>query len=379
MVQSDSAATRILIADDDTDIRCMLHDILGEHYECTSVGSAEEVLAHLRANRFELVISDIMMTGMTGLEMVPHIQACAPDTMVVLMSGMQTIESAIEALRVGAFDYVMKPFDVRHVEAIISRALEHRELRLAKARYERHLEELVRQRTAALDQALHSLEGSYRTTLKALVTALETRDTETYGHSERVVTFSLRLGREMQLSSEQLSHLELGALLHDIGKIGVSDAVLRKPGKLTDAEWVKMREHPALGQQILRGIEFLDGASCVVAQHHERWDGGGYPLGLRGEEIDLKTRIFSVVDSFDAMISDRIYRPGRPFEEAVEELNACAGTQFDVKVVKAFHSVPREEWVAVRRRSITRVSNATAVQHHVGSLLGTRTMLLHAD
>ena len=375
MFQPNYGQARILIADDDVGIRSMLHEVLSESFECVAVGSAEEALAQLRNNHFNLVISDIMMTGMTGLEMVPHILRHAPDTIVILMSGMQTIESAIEALRVGAFDYVMKPFDIRHVESTIRRALEHQELRQAKARYERHLEELVKQRTTELDHALYSLENSYRTTLKALVAALEMRDTETYGHSERVVTFSLRLGRELQLDNEQMAALELGALLHDIGKIGVPDAVLRKPGKLTDDEWVKMREHPTLGQQILRGIEFLGGASHVVGEHHERWDGAGYPLGLRGEQIDLKARIFSVADAFDAMISDRVYRPGRSYEEAVAELNRCTGTQFDPKLVEAFHRVPREEWEEMRRRVAIK-TNEVVVRHPVGSLLEARMFLL---
>ncbi len=182
------------------------------------------------------------------------------------------------------------------------------ELIVAKQRYENHLEELVEQRTAELDQALASLENAYRSTLKALTSALETRDSETHGHSERVVTYSLRLGREYGLDSELMKALEFGSLLHDIGKIGVPDAILRKPAKLTDEEWVRMREHPIHGQQILRGIEFLAGPSRVVAQHHEKWDGSGYPLGLRGEDIDICARIFAVADAFDAITSDRVYR-----------------------------------------------------------------------
>ncbi len=199
-----------------------------------------------------------------------------------MISGMQTVESAIGALRLGAFDYVMKPFDLRQVEAVVKRALEHQELIVAKQRYEDHLEELVEQRTAELDKTLNSLENAYRSTLKALTAALETRDQETHGHSERVVTYSLRLGREYGLDQPNMKALEFGSLLHDIGKIGVPDLILRKPAKLTEEEWVLMREHPAHGQQILRGIDFLEGAARVVAQHHEKWDGSGYPLGLSG-------------------------------------------------------------------------------------------------
>jgi putative nucleotidyltransferase with HDIG domain len=305
------------------------------------------------------------MSGMSGLEMIPHVFAISPETVVVMISGMQTIESAIEALRVGAFDYIMKPFDLRQVEAAVKRALEHYDLRAAKRRYENHLEELVEQRTHELNVALDSLEDAYRSTLRALTAALETRDAETHGHSERVVTFSLRLGRELGLDKEQLRSLEFGSLLHDIGKIGVPDAILRKPAKLTDEEWVRMREHPVHGQAILREIEFLEGASLVVAQHHERWDGTGYPLGLRGCEIELNARIFAVADAFDAMISDRVYRQGRSYEAAAAELDAWAGRQFDPHVVEAFHRVPREDWEELRRLSVMKKQERASTQHPI--------------
>jgi putative two-component system response regulator len=343
---------RILIVDDEREITEILADLLSEEYECLKAGSAEQALDCLRAGEFHLVISDITMPGMSGLEMIPYVKQLSPDTVVVMISGMQTVESAIGALRLGAFDYLMKPFDLRQVEAVVKRALEHHELVVAKRRYENHLEELVEQRTVELDRALNSLEDSYRSTLKALTAALETRDSETHGHSERVVTYSLRLGREYGLSSEEMKALEFGSLLHDIGKIGVPDSILRKPAKLTEEEWVRMREHPLHGQQILRGIEFLQGAARVVAQHHEQWDGSGYPVGLRAEEIDVCARIFSVADAFDAITSDRVYRRGKSYEAASQELDDWAGRQFDPKVVEVFHRVPKEDWEELHRLSL---------------------------
>ena len=347
-----TASPRILIVDDEVEITEILADLLSEDYDCLRAGSAEQALARLHENEFQLVISDITMPGMSGLEMIPHVKALSPDTVVVMISGMQTVESAIGALRLGAFDYLMKPFDLRQVEAVVKRALEHHELVVAKQRYENHLEELVEQRTAELDRALNSLEGAYRSTLKALTAALETRDSETHGHSERVVTYSLRLGREYGLNNDQMKSLEFGSLLHDIGKIGVPDSILRKPAKLTEEEWVRMREHPVHGQQILRGIEFLQGAARVVAQHHEQWDGSGYPLGLRGEDIDICARIFAVADAFDAITSDRVYRRGKSYEAAAQELDDWAGRQFDPKVVEAFHRVPKEDWEVLHRQSL---------------------------
>lgn len=347
-----SALPRILIVDDEREITEILADLLSEDYECLKAGSAEQAIDCLRDGEFQLVISDITMPGMSGLEMIPHVKQLNPDTVVVMISGMQTVESAIGALRLGAFDYLMKPFDLRQVEAVVKRALEYHELVVAKRRYENHLEELVEQRTVELDRALNSLEGAYRSTLKALTSALETRDSETHGHSERVVSYSLRLGREYGLNSDQMKSLEFGSLLHDIGKIGVPDAILRKPAKLTEEEWERMREHPLHGQQILRGIEFLQGAARVVAQHHEKWDGTGYPIGLSGEDIDMCARIFSVADAFDAITSDRVYRRGKSYEAAAQELDDWAGRQFDPKVVEAFHRVPREDWEELHRRSL---------------------------
>ena len=343
---------RILVADDEPEIRHVLSDLLSPLYECEAVGSAEEAIELLSGGAYDLVISDIMMGGMSGLELIPRVRELSPDTVVIMISGVQTVESAINALRAGAFDYVMKPFDLHHVEAAVNRALEHHFLRVEKRRYETYLEEMVAQRTEELDGALRSLGDAYRTTLKALTAALETRDSETHGHSERVVNFSLRLGQELGLSAEQMRSLEFGSLLHDIGKIGVPDAILRKPAKLTEEEWVRMREHPLHGQRILRGIEFLEGAAKVVAQHHERWDGSGYPLGLRGAQIDLNARIFAVADAFDAITSDRVYRAGRSYEAALAELDEHAGRQFDPRVVEAFRRVPAEEWDEIRRRSL---------------------------
>ena len=359
---------RILIVDDEAEITAILADLLEVKYDCTTAGSAEEALELLSIQDYELVVSDITMPGMSGLDMIPHIRNSWPNSVVVMISGMQTVESAIDALRLGAFDYVMKPFDLRQVEAVVKRALEHQELIVSKQRYEDHLEELVEQRTTELDQALNSLEDAYRSTLKALTAALETRDLETHGHSERVVSYSMRLGREYRLDSQHTKSLEFGSLLHDIGKIGVPDLILRKPAKLTPEEWVLMRQHPSHGQQILRGIQFLEGAARVVAQHHEQWDGSGYPLGLRGEEIDICARIFSVADAFDAITSNRVYRKGKPYLAAAEELDAWAGKQFDPKVVEAFHRVPPQDWDNLRYQSLMRKQDELDVRRLVEML-----------
>jgi HD-GYP domain-containing protein (c-di-GMP phosphodiesterase class II) len=205
---------------------------------------------------------------------------------------------------------------------------------------------------AAATKATHALNGhSSRTRtieppiVSALASTLRVRDAETQGHSERVVKFSLMLGTQLGLSNAEMESLAYGSLLHDIGKIGIPDAILRKPGRLTQVEWIKMREHPLLGMQILKGIESLEEATLVVAQHHERWDGDGYPFGLRSIEIDRNARIFAVADAYDAMTSDRVYQTRKSYDTALLELTRCAGHQFDPEVVEAFALIQPNSWL----------------------------------
>ncbi|HEX8145671.1 MAG TPA: response regulator, partial [Pyrinomonadaceae bacterium] len=208
---------RLLVADDDAAVRSVLAELLCAEYECEAVESAEEALGLLRSGEFQLVLCDLAMPGMSGLELIPRVRELSPDTVVVVVSGSQDIESAVEALRAGAFDYIFKPFDLEHIQFAVRRALEHQRLLAAKRGYETYLERMIERRTEELDGALRSCESAYRMTLKALVTALETRDLETHGHSERVVNYSLRLGQELGLTAEQMRSLEFGSLLHDIG------------------------------------------------------------------------------------------------------------------------------------------------------------------
>jgi HD-GYP domain-containing protein (c-di-GMP phosphodiesterase class II) len=202
----------------------------------------------------------------------------------------------------------------------------------------------VSRQSAALKQALDELHATYDSTLHALSAALESRDRETEGHALRVVAYTARLAQQAGLDRQQLQPLLRGALLHDVGKIGVPDSILNKAGPLTDGEWKEMRRHPLIGAQMLQEIPFLADALPVVRHHHERFDGSGYPHGLKGEAIPLGARIFSVVDTFDAITSDRPYRTARSVSEARAEIMRCAGTQFDPSVVEAFLAVPEQEW-----------------------------------
>ncbi|HMG32548.1 MAG TPA: HD domain-containing phosphohydrolase [Blastocatellia bacterium] len=346
---------KILLIDDEPNVLSVLYPLLSPNHECTMASSAYEALEYLKQDSFDLVLSDIMMPGMSGLELLEHIHRSCRDTVVVMISGNLNIQSAIEAMRRGAFDYITKPFNISDVETAVQRAVRHQALLKANQQYEQHLEDLVSKRTnelsvvnSSLNSTLEKLYLNYRATLRALAAALEARDVETKGHSERVVAYCLRLGKALSLNDRDLITLEHGALLHDIGKIGVPDAILLKRGALTEEEWNFMRRHVDYGAQILRGIDFLQGATQIVAQHHERYDGSGYPTRLEGNLICLGARIFAVADAVDAITSDRPYRQARTFADAAEELIRCSGAHFDPAIVQAFTTVPLDQWREIR-------------------------------
>ncbi len=346
----------ILIIDDEEPIRRLLALYLSDEYTCVTAASADEATTLLTGSSFNLVMTDITMPGTSGIELCQYIHQAYPDTVVIMVSGMTDINYAVEAMRHGAFDYVLKPFDLSHVLMAVERGLRYQGLLAAKRHYEQSLEETVRQRTAelrslneSLNQMLEALYQNYRATLRALAGALEARDVETAGHSDRVVAYSLRLGRELGLAHKELIALEQGALLHDIGKIGVRDSILLKCGALTEAEWGEMREHINYGLRIIGGIDFLSGAAPVVGEHHEKYDGTGYPSGLRGESIHINARIFAVADAFDAITSDRPYRKAAPYTHARAEIVANAARHFDPAVVNAFLNVPESDWCDMRK------------------------------
>jgi response regulator RpfG family c-di-GMP phosphodiesterase len=346
----------ILVIDDEEPIRRLLVTYLSDTYRCVAAGSASDAMTLLAGSSFNLVLSDINMPGTSGTELCQYINKAYPDTVVMMVSGMTDIKYAIEAMRQGAFDYVTKPFDLAHVQLSIDRALRYQVLVAAKRFYEQSLEETVRLRTVELralnedlNRMLEALYQNYRATLRALAGALEARDVETAGHSDRVVAYSLRLGRALGLSHKELIALEQGALLHDIGKIGVRDSILLKCGALTGPEWEEMREHITYGLRIIDGIDFLSGAAPVVGEHHEKYDGSGYPSGLRGDRIHINARIFAVADAFDAITSDRPYRASSSYTDARKEIVSNSGIHFDPVVVDTFLAVPEGEWSELRK------------------------------
>ncbi|HLG13931.1 MAG TPA: HD domain-containing phosphohydrolase [Blastocatellia bacterium] len=346
----------ILIVDDEEPIRRLLATYLSDEYACVTAANPEEAISLLRGGYFNLLLTDITMPGTSGLDLCQMTQESSPDTVVIMVSGMTDIQYAIDSMRHGAFDYITKPFDLSQVLMVVHRALRYQALVAAKHHYEQSLEETVRVRTKELrglnenlNQMLEALYTNYRATLRALAKALEARDVETRGHSDRVVAYCLRIGRELGLAHSELIALEQGAILHDIGKIGVPDAILLKRGKLTPEEWVQMREHVNHGMRIIGEIDFLQGARPVVGQHHEKFDGSGYPNGLRGEAVHLHARIFAVADAYDAITSDRPYRAAQSYAAARAELISSAGPHLDPRVVDGFLKVPESEWAEIRR------------------------------
>jgi putative nucleotidyltransferase with HDIG domain len=345
-----SDPTKILIVDDDASVRDVITVLLGEEgYACTAVTSAEAALDAARQTEYPLVISDVRMPGRDGFWLLDRMRDAHPDTAVVMLTAYGDTEAAVECLRNGAADYLLKPPKVTELIRAIERALGRRRLDLARQKYRRSLENRVREKTAELSRALHDLESTYSQTLWSLVAALDAREHETGDHSQRVVRLSLAVARRLGLPERDLPDLGRGALLHDIGKIGVPDAILLKADRLSEAEWAEMRRHPQIGYDILRSIDFLERSADMVLAHQERFDGLGYPRGLAGDEIPIAARIFAIADTYDAMTSDRPYRKALSPEAARVEIARCSGTQFDPRCAEAFLSMRQRELADLAR------------------------------
>ena len=363
LVDNLAAPTRILIVDDDASVRDVISVLLQEEgYECRTASSAEAALGVAAAEAPPLVISDMKMPGRDGIWLLEAFRERYPETAVIMLTGYGDTEAAVDCLRRGAVDYLLKPPKLTDLIRAIERALAKRRIELARKRYQKKLERKVRDRTGELRTALRNIQGTYQTTLLALVRALDAREHETSDHSQRVVKFTEAIAERLGLRGPELEEIGRGALLHDIGKIGVPDAVLLKPAKLTPEEWKEMRRHPDIGFDMIRSIEFLSTPAAIVLSHQEKFDGTGYPRKLRRDEIHIGARIFAVADTLDAMTSDRPYRQGTTFENAVDEIQRCAGSQFDPEVVRAFMDIGvknlrriKEDMAAAKAREMSQV------------------------
>jgi putative nucleotidyltransferase with HDIG domain len=302
----------------------------------------------VRADDVPLVLCDVKMPDRDGTWLLDQVLQRHPHAAVVMLTGFGDTESAVQCLKRGAADYLLKPPRVTELVRAVERAWSRSRIASARARYHQGLARRVEERTAELSAALQGIERAYGSTLEALVHALDAREHETSDHSQRVVRYTLAIARQMKIPEVELEDIGRGALLHDIGKIGVPDSILLKPGPLTAAEWVEMRRHPEVGYRILESIEFLRPAAEIVVAHQERWDGSGYPNKLQGEQIPLGARVFMIADTLDAITSDRPYRKAATFAQAKAEIARCSGTQFDPRCAEAFASLSDDELRALR-------------------------------
>src|SRR5437868_7620730 len=343
---------RILIVDDEETIREIVSSMLtSANFNCRQAASGMEALALLDSGEeFELMLSDLMMANLDGIGLLEKTKERFPDMPVVMVTAVHDISVALAALRNGAYDYLLKPFEREQLLATVRRALENRRLKLENREYLTNMELLVEARTEQLRKAMGNLERSYDITLEALGDALDLKDAETEGHSKRVTAFTIAIARALGLSSDEIRVIARGAFLHDIGKMAIPHNLLRKPDKLTRDGVTIMREHCFHGYQILKKIPFLAEAAEIVYSHQERYDGTGYPRGLKGDQIPLGARMFSVADTLDAITSDRPYRPAQSLHAAREEIERWAGRQFDPEVVKIFLTMPENIWGDLRKQ-----------------------------
>jgi putative nucleotidyltransferase with HDIG domain len=347
MTNSKNNEAKILIVDDETRVREILsRKLADEGYNCLTAPNGSNALKLLKSDQVDLVLLDIMMPGKSGTEVLKEIKATHPDTAVIMVTAVADVQTAIGLMKAGAYDYIIKPVELNVLLVSLSRALEKRRLLVENRDYQSHLEQKVKEQTKKVRQ-------SFLNSITSLVYALEAKDQYTHGHSQRVTKIAVAISKKLAIPQAVVEKIELAGLLHDVGKIGVSETILNKPGKLTREEFEAVKSHCEIGERILAPIvedkEILE----MVRHHHERYDGTGYPDGLSGGQITQGASIvavaevyatiaspgamsLAVADAYDAMTSDRPYRPAMTPKVACTELENCKGRQFDPVIVDTF-------------------------------------------
>ncbi|MBI3604634.1 MAG: response regulator [Nitrospirae bacterium] len=343
---------RILIVDDEENIRAILEKIVeGFGYPFQSVKNGFEAITLLNQERFNIVLCDVRMPILDGYQLIKSVLPGQPHLAFIMITASADAKTATKMFQAGATDYITKPFQAQEVRETLEKTIEKQRKKNEDRIYVGTIEKTIETQSAMLSEALKIVDTSHRETLEALVYALDAREHETQCHSRRVRDYTVHLAKKAGVTADLLPLIGQGALLHDIGKIGVSDAILLKPGKLTEEEWLEMRKHPEIGYSMLKAIPFLKGGAEIVLSHQERFDGTGYPRQLKKEKIPLGARIFAICDTFDCMTSDRPYRKALPMEMAVEEIKRFAEIQFDPEIVSVFLNIPLEEWRTIREKA----------------------------
>jgi putative nucleotidyltransferase with HDIG domain len=320
---------RILIVDDEAAIRRLLRQKLSRQgYHCEEADSAEHALAKMLANPAELVMLDMKMPGKSGIDLLPQLKVSYPNTAIIMATAVAETSLAIQCMKQGADDYICKPFNLDELVLSVDRTLEKRRLELRIKEYQEHLQQKVEEQTVEIRRL-------FLGAIEALVFALEAKDKYTAGHSRRVTDIALAIGHQLNLPEDNIEDLRWGSLLHDVGKIAVDQFIQNKPGKLTPAEYEHIMIHAQVGAGIVKPV-VNDRVMAIVQHHHDHYDGTGLHQVVAGEDIPLGARILAIADAFDAMTSDRPYRPAMPVEEARQEIRRCSGTQFDPVVAGAF-------------------------------------------
>jgi cyclic di-GMP phosphodiesterase len=330
-MRTDISPPVCLVVDDEPRLRqVILHLMRNDGFRCYEAGDGADALTVLENHPATLVLTDIRMPKMDGIELLRQVRARYPETAVMMLTAVADVESAVSCFAIGALDYLTKPFNLEEVRARVAQALERRRLVIENREYREGLEDKVAVQARRLEEL-------FLASIQSLAEALEVKDPYTRGHSVRVSHYAAVIARTLRLDDEMLRQIELGGHVHDIGKIGVRESVLNKPGPLTPAEYEHIMSHPVVGWRILAPLLAETPAALnIVRSHHERFDGAGVPDRLSGAAIPIEARIAAVADSLDAMSSSRPYRPAVPgWAEALEELRRHSGTQFDPDVVEA--------------------------------------------
>jgi len=343
MVKEEKQDGNILILDDDPDICSILSVLLKkEGYNITTVQNGASALSQIEEKSFNILLLDVRLPDMSGLEVLKRIKEKTPETTVIIMTGLSSMEAPIDLLRYNVYDYLQKPLDIEKLKVIIKRGIEKQRLEIKNKNLINSLTKKNMELNKKIDEVLmlnKSLQALYLGTLGAVVATIEAKDQYTKGHSDRVTNYAVSIAKELKLPEGHQELIRYACQLHDIGKVGIRDYIFAKSEKLSKEEWDEIKQHPTIAANILKPLEFLDKEIPIIKHHHERYDGRGYPEGLKMESIPLGAQIIAVADAFDAMTSDRPYRKAKSKDEAIEELKKNTGSQFNPIIVEAFLKV----------------------------------------